>query len=275
MDSCEDFAPLLPLTPGEIADPARAQALAAHTAGCAACQARQRDYAQLQAATARTATRFTAPAELRSRLAGVLAPLPAARPAPAPVRGARGPWFAAASGWFTAGALACALAVVLALGPLPGASRLAASLAMVADPFIDNHARALVTDHLTDVLSSDRHTVKPWFRGRIDYSPPVVDLREQGFPLIGGRLEYVGHRTVAVLVYQRRQHVVDVYIWPSAGSAASGESASGYGGYARVGGSAAGMAFVAVSDLDVQELGLLSAALAAALQSPAPADARQ
>jgi anti-sigma factor RsiW len=146
---------------------------------------------------------------------------------------------------------------LLTLGGLRLVSRTGVSEQSVARDVVAAQIRANLPGHLTDVVSSDRHTVKPWFSGKIDYSPPVFDLSDSGFPLEGGRLDYVGGRTVAALVYRRRQHILGVYVWPAAGS--SEPASSTENGFHVLAWTAGGMAFWAVSDIDPTELARLAA----------------
>jgi anti-sigma factor RsiW len=109
----------------------------------------------------------------------------------------------------------------------------------------------MLASHLTDVETSDQHTVKPWFNGRIDFSPPVVDLAPQGFPLVGGRVDYIGGRVVAALVYRRHGHIINLFVWP--GSPASQLTAAREG-YNLDEWSADGLSFWAISDVSAADL---------------------
>jgi anti-sigma factor RsiW len=128
----------------------------------------------------------------------------------------------------------------------------AASEAMVAE-LVDNHVRSLIGDHLTDVRSTDQHTVKPWFNGKIDFAPRVVDLAAQGFPLIGGRVDYIRGHTAAALVYGRRKHFVNVFIWP-VGSLREDEVSRQYNGYSLLHWTADGLSYWAVTDASPTDL---------------------
>jgi anti-sigma factor RsiW len=123
------------------------------------------------------------------------------------------------------------------------------------------HVRSLLQDSPTQVASSETHTVKPWFAGRLEYSPNVKDLAAEGFPLAGARLDYVGERRVAALVYRRRLHVVNVLSWPSADAADSAPRALEYRGYNLLTWTKGGVAYWAVSDLNLDELRQLQALL--------------
>lgn len=149
-------------------------------------------------------------------------------------------WFVPFGGGF---ALAASLLLLLAL-PRGGG---------LLDTVIESHIRALQPGHLMDVVSTDQHTVKPWFDGRLDFAPPVRDLKAEGFPLAGGRLDYVAGRSVAALVYQRRQHAIDMFVWPGSGLDRNPAEGS-RNGYNYLRWNRDGMAFWAVSDLAAPEL---------------------
>ena len=147
----------------------------------------------------REALTHSMPPGLRSRL------VPTTRPAPG------APW----RSWLRLGeALAACAALFVAFRLGESVSR-PDHQTLLAQEVVGGHVRSLMAHHLFDVESTDRHTVKPWFEGKLDFAPTVNDLAAQGFPLVGGRVDYLDGRTVAALIYKRDQHVINVYEWPA------------------------------------------------------------
>jgi len=124
----------------------------------------------------------------------------------------------------------------------------------LAQEIVSAHVRSLITDHLTDVASTDQHTVKPWFTGKVTFSPTVADLAAQGFPLIGGRLDVLDDQPVAVLVYQRRKHFINLFIRPSTSNVSSSGKSLAQRGYHLVHWTAGGMDYWAVSDVNAADV---------------------
>jgi len=155
--------------------------------------------------------------------------------------------------WWRPLALAASF-VVVGLGGWSVAWQRAAGAAL-ADDVLSSHIRSLMPGHLTDVVSSDQHTVKPWFNGKLDYSPPVHDFATQGFPLVGGRLDYLEGRTVAVLTYGRRQHFINVFLWPRARGPSGTPNVRDRQGYHLRHWTTSDYAYWVVSDLGTAELG--------------------
>ncbi|EDT38339.1 putative transmembrane anti-sigma factor [Burkholderia ambifaria MEX-5] len=155
------------------------------------------------------------------------------------------------------------VALVVALAAAAGMALSArhAGIGQTVDELVASHVRAGLSARDIDVISTDRHTVKPWFNGRLDYAPPVEDLSASGFPLVGGRLDYVGRRRVAVLVYRYRQHVIDVYVRPAYGGGEAAPYATVSQGYALDRWEAAGMTWWAVTDAEPSALAAFRTAL--------------
>jgi mycothiol system anti-sigma-R factor len=157
--------------------------------------------------------------------------------------------------WLAIGAplVAATAVVVLIFNLAPRLSRPTAE-ALLPQEVISSHVRSLMVNHLTDVASTDQHTVKPWFNGKLDFSPPVKDLAALEFPLIGGRLDYLGGRSVAALVFQRHKHVINLFIWPAKETDSKPAPFTSSQGYNLIHWSEDGMTFWAVSDLNEKEL---------------------
>ena len=198
---CTDARPRIdPYLDGELAEPERA-ALRDHIAGCADCGPEAAALERLRAGIRRSAPAYPAPAALRSRIRVAL----------------RRETAAAVPAWRMPGMLAYASSLLLAVALGAGGTWFVAGERQqntIVSEVIDSHLRSLLGTHLTDVQSSDKHTVKPWFAGRTELSPPGVDLATQGFPLVGGRLDLIGGKPVPALVYRAGKHVINVFVLP-------------------------------------------------------------
>jgi anti-sigma factor RsiW len=236
--NCEEAEVLLhALIDGEL-DAGHARAVEAHVASCARCAAQLAAYRDLRQSMQRLELCHAAPATLRASID---------RAVPSPVRATS----------------RRALLKGFALGSVVSAAAAASVAVVVVRPDRDSrilgeaisaHLRSLQADHLTDVLSSNQHTVKPWFNGRIDLAPPVVDLTAQGFTLIGGRLDYIDGKPVAAIVYRRRAHVINLFVLQGMGPVLRTPQLVTVQGYNILRWTEQGFNLMAVSDLAPDEL---------------------
>jgi anti-sigma factor RsiW len=236
--NCEDASVLVhALADGEL-DAGHAREVETHAASCRACAAELAAAREMKKLLAHTELGFSPPASLRARIEGAI-------PKPQPVADRR-----ALLKGFALGSVMSALAAsgigFVVLRDARG-DRLSGEA-------ISAHLRSLQSEHLTDVLSSDQHTVKPWFNGKLDLAPPVPDLTAQGFTLIGGRLDFLDGKPVAALVYRRRAHVINVFVGQQPGSGASAAKLQIVQGFNVLRWRDGGLSLLAVSDLNAQEL---------------------
>ena len=217
-------------------------ALEAHLRDCAGCRTALDQLDVLRAQFAEHELKYSAPQRLHDAVAAML---PAGRPAVTPARARRRalPWL----GGGAIGALAASIALLLAMPQL--------SEGELPDELVAAHVRSLQAAHLTDVLTSDRHVVKPWFNGRIDFSPPVVELAPEGFPLVGGRLDYIGGRDVAAIVYRRRLHHINLFVRPAPEGVPPRVVTMRHDSYNLVRWESGGLEYWAVSDVEARDLG--------------------
>ena len=226
---------------GEL-DPAGRLEIERHLQECALCSHGYEDQRALKRAVGGSGLRYKAPAELQQRIRFALRKEANAEKSERTVPRR---WFAAAA------SLAIAALALLVVLPFVSGRR---ADDLVARDVLGAHVRSLMANHLADVPSSDKHTVKPWFDGKLDFSPPVDDLAAQGFPLIGGRLDYVDNRPVAALVYQRKKHFINVFVWPAASQKQSPANKVERQGYDLFHWTKSGMNYWVVSDLEQSDL---------------------
>jgi anti-sigma factor RsiW len=212
-----------------------------HLQGCVGCAELHHQLSELRATVRAGAPYYRAPENLPGRIESALRKADRAEARP------RQPWtwITVAATLASAAAILWAVVVLRPRAPEPD---------LVAQEIVSSHVRSLMASHLMDVPSKDQHTVKPWFAGKLDFSPPVKDLTPQGYHLAGGRLDYLDKRAVAALVYQRRQHMINLFIWPAAHPSGSTNSSFMLNGFNIVHWTGGGLGYWAVSDLNADEL---------------------
>jgi anti-sigma factor RsiW len=239
--NCQEAQPLINLyVDGEL-DAARIPELEKHVHDCAACALLAHNAQTIKKSLTQDALFFTAPPELRRQITAELR---------SQVK-TTSRWNFWNWNWMpaTAGVAITCVAVLLIVTLNP-----ASSAPALAQEVVSCHIRSLMANHMLDVVSTDQHTVKPWFNGKLDFSPPVKDLAAKEFPLIGGRLDYFGGHNVAALVFQRNKHVINLFIWPVAGNVTKPTILPAFQGYNVIHWSETGMTYWAVSDLNTKEL---------------------
>jgi anti-sigma factor RsiW len=241
--ACENKSLLHAYLDGEL-DLVRTVEFEKHLQTCQECAGELRDQQNMRQSLRAANLYEPAPPSLRSRIRATLPQ----EMQPKPVLVRRSSPFE----WLTVAA-AIILAIVFGAKVIPGLDG-QKQPGLLAQEIVASHIRSLQPGHLYDVQSTDQHTVKPWFDGKLDFAPPVINLADQGFPLVGGRLDYLENHNVAALVYQRQKHLINVFVWPGDSKSAKLPETQTIQGYNMVFGWHGGMYFCAASDLNLAEL---------------------
>ena len=245
---CEEVNPLLDAYADGELDLVHALEIDQHLTTCAACAARVERIAAVRDAVGSAGLRFAAPPQLTERI-GLLVPA-------APRRSSSQSSFRRPFAWQSWAAAAALLAAVLLGWGLMRWQASAAGQDRVAQEVVSNHIRSLLAEHLFDVASTDQHTVKPWFAGRVDFPPVVEDFADQGMPLVGGRVDVLDGRRVAALVYRKGKHVINLFMCPPVDGRAAAEQprTTTYNGFNVVSWASPEMSYWAVSDANAAAL---------------------
>ena|SRR5579872_7108430 len=240
--NCQEVIPLTnAYADGEL-DLVRTLELEKHFTSCEECSRAYENVQALKTVLKAPELRFEAPPQLARQIRRATR-LKAAGPD-------RGPWWS--SLWIRAGIPFACTAVIALL--LVSVLTWNSAETQIVQEVTASHVRSLMIDHKTDIASSDQHTVKPWFDGKLDFAPPVLDFADRGFPLLGGRLDYLQGRPVAALVYQRHKHFINLFIWPITGNSNAPDRAAAFHGYNLIHWNKSGMTFWLISDLNHGEL---------------------
>ena len=261
--NCEEAVKLMDgYLDGEL-DPITSQAIEQHLRDCGHCDQAYKTHGSLIHAIGNATPYFKASAELRERIQSSLRKETSEQPVRNGVRGAQvlfhkrqseprsilwePPW-----NWLGLAA-AIIFGAIIALNVVPRLQRPGADQ-FLATQLIASHVRSLMASHLTDVASSDQHTVKPWLDTKLDFAPPVADLSNKGFPLVGGRLDYLDNRPVAALIYQRRKHFINLFVWPAESNGSRAMNAISRQGYQLLHWVDSDFNYWAVSDVNANDL---------------------
>jgi len=241
--NCTDTRQLLhPYIDGEL-DLVRSLDVEKHIEACSGCAAENKSLRSLRSVLHSQSLTYSAPQSLKNSTSEI------AKPPKPETHPPRLPWFWQ---WWAFGATALAALLLIMRPAGNGAGDL------LANEMVSNHVRSLMAAHLTDVVSSDQHTVKPWFNGKLDFAPGVKDFSAEGFPLVGGRLDYLSDHEVAALIYRRNKHVINVFVWPINQSGPKFSGNKSLHGYNLVGRDVSGLHYALVSDLNASELDQLA-----------------